>query len=157
MFYKIEALLEVSLGKKIQKKNGNKEIEAKNCVKLWIFSEGRRQDFSSDHNAFQNRSKKLRMLEITTSIWEFLEIFSRKDVGRKKSIFCPRFKIINFYFDGRQQDESTCHWQDPPGGGGVGAGAPPKCRPPSFLVVGGWVNHEVASIWLKIVEQVAYG
>ena len=69
MFYNIEALLEVSLGKKIQKnKNGNKEIEAKNRVKLRIFSEGRWQDFSSDHTAFQNRSKKLRMLEITTSI-----------------------------------------------------------------------------------------
>ena len=70
MFYNIEALLEVSLGKKIKKKNknGNKEIEAKNRVKLRIFSEGRRQDFSSDHIAFQNRSKKLRMLEITTSI-----------------------------------------------------------------------------------------
>ena len=28
---------------------------------------------------------------------------------------------------------------------------------PFSLVVGGWVNHEVASIWLKISKQVAYG
>ena len=70
MFYNIEALLEVCLGKKNIKKNknGNNEIETKIRVKLQIFSEGRRQDFSSDHIAFQNRSKKLRMIEITTSI-----------------------------------------------------------------------------------------
>ena len=28
---------------------------------------------------------------------------------------------------------------------------------PLLSVVCGWVNHEVASIWLKIAEQVAYG
>ena len=37
-------------------KNGNKEIEAKNREKLRIFSEGRRQDFSSDYIAFQKVS-----------------------------------------------------------------------------------------------------
>ena len=26
-----------------------------------------------------------------------------------------------------------------------------------FQLYRGWVNHEVASIWLKIAEQVAYG
>merc|ERR1712177_45340 len=59
-FYNIEALLEVSLGKK--------KIEAKNRVKLRIFSEARRQDFSSDHIAFQNRSKNYECLKIMTSI-----------------------------------------------------------------------------------------
>ena len=58
LFYNIGAPLEVSLGKKLKKKNknGNKEIEAKNREKLRIFSEGRRQDFSSDYIAFQKVS-----------------------------------------------------------------------------------------------------
>ena len=48
----------------------------------------------------------------------------------------------------------------PPGGLG-GAGAPPMCRPP-FLpgkseVKRSEANQKVASIWLKIAEQVAYG
>ena len=45
-----------------------------------------------------------------------------------------------------------------------GAGAPPRCRPPSFLVKvkrseakRSEANQKVASIWLKIADQVAYG
>ena len=65
----LKRCLRLVLEKKFKKnKNRNKDIEAKDRVKLRIFSEGRRQDFLSDHIAFQNRSKKLRMLEITTSI-----------------------------------------------------------------------------------------
>ena len=46
----------------------------------------------------------------------------------------------------------------PPGGFG-GAEAPPRCRPPSFLVVKKKVKlrQKVASIWLKIAMRVAYG
>ena len=64
-----------------------------------IFSEGRRQDFSSDHKVFPNQPKKFRMLQMTTSIWEFLYIFSRKDVGRKKIHFLHTsidVKLLNF-------------------------------------------------------------
>ena len=64
-----------------------------------IFSEGRRQDFSSDHKVFPNQPKKFRMLQMTTSIWEFLYIFSRKDVGRKNFHFLPTtigVKSFNF-------------------------------------------------------------
>ena len=46
----------------------------------------------------------------------------------------------------------------PPGGFG-GAEAPPRCRPPSFLVVKKKkvkLRQKVASNWLKIGQRVAY-
>ena len=46
----------------------------------------------------------------------------------------------------------------PPVGFG-GAGGPPMCRPPFYLVVKkkGKPSQKVASIWLKIGQRVAYG
>ena len=46
-----------------------------------------------------------------------------------------------------------------PPGGAWGGGSPPMCQPPSFLVKvkRSEANQKVASIWLKIAEQVAYG
>ena len=53
---------------------------------------------------------------------------------------------------------------NPHQGGFGGAGAPPMCRPPFFLVKvkrseakRSEANQKVASIWLKIAKQVAYG
>ena len=42
----------------------------------------------------------------------------------KYSAYVYWFKIIYFYFDGRQQGESMCHWQ--------GVGSPPNVSTPFF-------------------------
>ena len=65
------------------------------------------------------------------------DVFLRKSVnvfseGRRQekcvsSAYVHQCKMIKFNFEGCQQDESTCHWHDPPVGW---AGAPPMCRPP---------------------------
>ena len=123
-----------------------------------IFSEGRRQDFSSDHKVFPNQPKKFRMLQMTTSIWEFLYIFSRKDVGKKKIHFLHTsidVKLLNFTLkDVSRMGQSVIGTPPPP------PRAPPMCRPPSFLVKLKWiqkVNPKVASNQLKIGQQVAHG
>ena len=46
-----------------------------------IFSEGRRQDFSSDHKVFPNQPKKLRMLQMTIYLRISGHIFSE---GRRQ-------------------------------------------------------------------------
>ena len=96
-----------------------------------------------------------------TSIWEILYIFSRKDVGRKNVYILPTFisvKLFNFNFkDVSRMSQSVI--------GTIlgGVGAPPNVSTP----FPSWLNwtepkwseaiQKVASIWLKIAEQVAYG
>ena len=120
-----------------------------------IFSEGRRQDFSSDHKVFPNQPKKFRMIQMTTSIWEFLYIFSRKDVGRKNFHFLPTsidVKWFNFTLKDVSRMSQSVIGTPPPR-------APPMCRPPFFLVAvgGGGVSKKVASNQLKIGQRVAHG
>ena len=69
-------------------------------------------------------------------IINFLYIFSRKDVGRKNI-------SAHIFSEGRRQEKyplkavrrmsQSVIGTTPPGGLG-GAGAPPMCRPPSYLV-----------------------
>ena len=120
-----------------------------------IFSEGRRQDFSSGHKVFPNQPKKISMLQMTTSIWEFLYIFSRKDVGRKKFHFLPTSiggKWFNFNLkDVSRMSQSVIGTSPAPR-------APPMCRPPFFQVVKKKVkwSQKVPLNLLKIGQRVAY-
>ena len=97
------------------------------------------------------------------------EVFLRNSVnvfseGRRQEKFTYsahvyRFKTIYFYLDGRQQDESTCHWHDPPGGA-WGDGSLPNVSTPFFPgreKKKGKFHKKVSSIWLKIAMRVAYG
>ena len=119
-----------------------------------IFSEGRRQDFSSDHKVFPNQPKKFRMLQMTTSIWEFLYIFSRKDVGRKNFHFLPTsidVKWFNFTLKDVSRMGQSVIGTSPPSPTNVSTPFLPgseKKRKPS---------QKVASIGLKIGQRVAHG
>ena len=61
-----------------------------------------------------------------------MNVFSegRRQEECRSSAYVHQCKMIKFYVEGRQQDESKCHWHFPPP-----PRASPMCRPPLFLVV----------------------
>ena len=60
-----------------------------------------------------------------------VNIFSEGRLQEKYALSASvhQYKMIEFYFEGRQQDESNCHWHDPPGGA-WGGGSPPNVSTP---------------------------
>ena len=65
-----------------------------------------------------------------------LNIYSEGRLQEKYALSASvhQYKMIEFYFEGRQQDESNCHWHDPPRRV-LGGREPPQCVDPfSFLV-----------------------
>ena len=86
------------------------------------FSEGRRQDLLSDHKVFPNRPKKINDdVFLRNSVNFFSE--GRRQKKCRPSAYVHQCKMIKFNFEGRQQDESKCHWHD-------GGREPPQCVDP---------------------------
>ena len=66
----------------------------------------------SDHKVFPNRPKKI---NDDVFLRKSVNVFSegRRQEECRSSAYVHQCKMIKFYVEGRQQDESKCHWHFP--------------------------------------------
>ena len=84
------------------------------------------------------------------------DVLFRPCLGNSRCRAVNSFPKAKIYFSVSRMAQSVT--STTPLGGFEGAGAPPRCRPPFYLVVKkGKGSQKVASIWLKIGQRVAHG